>query len=800
MGEDPSAATSIVEALGDMVWVRDARTFELLYVSRNAQAFLGLGPDTPYTSETFFDAVHPDDRPRLAGALVDAPDTYTLDFRFYKRGELRWASSRALHVYDETGARVRVEGCTTDVTDRVRREEELRIGKQRGEVLMRIAEKLSALVRVDDAMRMVCEETALALSAPSVVAALYEPTTGDLVAQYGHGLTSNREPTAAPYPMVIQVAARGVSQIVDMQADPNLLHSDKIKTYDVRSLAFACFVRQGEVLGYLNVITYGEMRELSPDELALLKGIADLAVGALANARLFADKERVAARLRESEKRYREIVETTREGIAVIDGDGVFTYTNRRFGEIFDLLPDELVGKRYLDFVRPENVESLKERLALRFAGTTARFENTTRTRTGREVCYSSTATRVGEQGREAILVVVSDITEARRLAEKLQSAQKAESLGVLAGGVAHDFNNLLVSVLGNAGVALMELPPQSPVRAIVEDIQTAALRASELTRQLLAYSGRGRFVIARIDLGRVVEEMAHLLSAVIGKNVRIEYALGHELPRIEGDPTQIRQLAMNLITNASDAIGERAGTITVTTRLVDVDRAHLADTYLDDRLAPGVYVCLQVSDDGAGMTPETRAKIFDPFFSTKFTGRGLGLAAALGILRAHRGAIDVESEVGRGTTFKVLFPAAPPAVDAPTIPAVSVVPSPSSAATVLVVDDDASVRSVVKRILAQQGYTVLVAGDGDEALEVYAQNLGRIDAVVLDVTMPRMSGEETFRRLCEMDPTVRVLLSSGYSEQEATSHFAGKGLAGFLAKPFTPAELLERVRAMLAQ
>jgi len=228
----------------------------------------------------------------------------------------------------------------------------------------------------------------------------------------------------------------------------------------------------------------------------------------------------------------------------------------------------------------------------------------------------------------------------------------------VLAGGIAHDFNNLLVGALGNAGLALMELAPESPVRPLIEDIQRATVRAADLTRQLLSYSGKGRFVLAHLDLARVVREMSHLLGAVVPEQVAIEYELSQSLPPVEADAAQIRQVLMNLVTNASDAIGSRPGVITVRIRVVDADAGYLADTFVDDGLAPGRFVCLEVSDTGAGMTPETVAKIFDPFYTTKFVGRGLGLAAVLGILRGHKGAIKVSSEPSRGTTFTALLPA----------------------------------------------------------------------------------------------------------------------------------------------
>jgi CheY-like chemotaxis protein len=304
--------------------------------------------------------------------------------------------------------------------------------------------------------------------------------------------------------------------------------------------------------------------------------------------------------------------------------------------------------------------------------------------------------------------------------------------------------------------------------------------------------------MIGKIDLGRLVEEMGYLLKASLPKNVVVKYHLAPGLPIIEGDPTQLRQVVMNLITNAADAIGgTRSGIVTVNTSVIHAERAYLEGMLLDDALVPGNYVSLEVSDTGCGMTPETRAKIFDPFFTTKFTGRGLGLAAVLGIMRAHKGAIKVYSEPGRGSTFKILLPALEGEPD--TIRGLRATALAwRGAGTILVVDDEETVRNVTKRILERAGFEVRLASNGVEALEIFALHQAEIRAVLLDVTMPRMGGEETFRRLRQLAPAVRVLLSSGYSEQEAMSRFAGKGLAGFVAKPFRPQGLLDSLREVL--
>jgi PAS domain S-box-containing protein len=257
-------------------------------------------------------------------------------------------------------------------------------------------------------------------------------------------------------------------------------------------------------------------------------------------------------------------------------------------------------------------------------------------------------------------------LADLRQSEEQMRNAQKLESLGVLAGGIAHDFNNLLVGVLGNASLALTELPDHSPARQFVKDVETSAQRAAELTRQMLAYSGRGKFVVESLSLSQVVREMTQLLGRVISKRARLSLHLREDLPPIVGDATQVRQVVMNLITNASDALLGEPGLVTARTGTIHADARLLAGTYLNEELPAGEYVYLEVTDSGVGMDAATRARIFEPFFTTKFTGRGLGLAAVLGIVRSHKAAIDVTSEPGCGTTFRVLFPASAAIAEVP--------------------------------------------------------------------------------------------------------------------------------------
>ncbi len=404
------------------------------------------------------------------------------------------------------------------------------------------------------------------------------------------------------------------------------------------------------------------------------------------------------------------------------------------------------------------------------------------------------------------------DVSERRKaeadklaLERQVQHAQKLESLGVLAGGIAHDFNNLLMAILGNADLALDELSPMSPARGNILAIEKASKRAAELAKQMLAYSGKGRFVIEPIDAGKLTEEMAHLLEVSVSKRVVLKYNFSPNLPTFDGDATQIRQIVMNLITNASESIGEKSGVIALSTGAMCCDRAYLDGVNevlraaLDDTLPEGVYVYFEVADTGCGMDATTVAKIFDPFFTTKFTGRGLGMSAVLGIVRGHKGAIKIYSEIGKGTTFKILFPANDfDDGGAAQRESDELAVDWRGTGTVLVADDEESVCAVGRQMLERMGFQALTAPDGREALKLFREHSDAITCVLLDLTMPHMDGEETFRELRRICPGITVVLCSGYNEQDAIQRFAGKGLAGFIQKPYNMATLRNKLREVL--
>lgn len=380
-------------------------------------------------------------------------------------------------------------------------------------------------------------------------------------------------------------------------------------------------------------------------------------------------------------------------------------------------------------------------------------------------------------------------------LRQRAEQAEKLKTLGVLAGGVAHDFNNMLTVFVGNIELAQMDVPRQCSANDYLDEAKSSALKASELCTQLLAYAGKSQVKLELFNLSSLVEDMSHLLQVSIGKNHELKLSLGQRLPPVEGDRGQIRQVILNLLTNAAEAMEDRSGEIRLTTSLLEEVEAACA---LPDSLA-GRYVCLTITDQGCGMEPEVLERIFDPFFTTKFTGRGLGLASAQGIARSHGGQLTASSTPEVGTVFRLYLPAkAVAGTQGESEPAT--LPNEPSQLTILVADDEAPVRKILTGLLSQAGHQVFTARDGIEALEKLMRNDGQIDLVVLDLIMPRKDGFETLTELRSYWPNLPVLLSSGYSEEEVLSK-AKAQVQGFLKKPFSKGQLLaelEKIRENL--
>jgi PAS domain S-box-containing protein len=508
--------------------------------------------------------------------------------------------------------------------------------------------------------------------------------------------------------------------------------------------------------------------------------------------------------MREREARLRALLGAIPDQIFVLDREGRYLecYNNRH--DPFLGPPELRLGRTQHDFLSADLAGRLDASLARALDSGQPQSDEYALTLRDQLRWYE---VRYLPYQTDRALALVRDISDRRReqfaraaVDHKLQETQKLESLGVLAGGIAHDFNNLLTGILGNANLARLELAPGSPGVPYLEQIERICQRAAELCKQMLAYAGKGRFLVETLDLRQLVAEMTHLLQVSIAKTALLNLNLASNLPAILVDATQMRQVVMNLVINASEACADSPGVIGVTTGVVRVNADYKRNAILDPELPEKDYVFLEVSDNGPGMTADVRARIFDPFFTTKFTGRGLGLAAVQGIVRAHQGAIKVYSEPGSGSTFQVLLPCAEgmESAKAPTRGPHHV--GWRGEGTVLVVDDDERVRLIAVRMLEALGFQVVEAADGQEALERFRSNPDGFCLVLLDLTMPRLNGEEAFRELRKLRPDQRVILMTGFSATEVINRFAGKGLAGFLQKPFHMAALMGQVRSALGE
>jgi len=396
---------------------------------------------------------------------------------------------------------------------------------------------------------------------------------------------------------------------------------------------------------------------------------------------------------------------------------------------------------------------------------------------------------------------LASVAVERSQVDQAMQQAQKLESLGVLAGGIAHDFNNLLVGILGNAHLALAHTAPEATAASSIRRIKVAGERASELVSQLLAYAGRGKVCVQTVDLRGVLEEIIQLLRSGVPRTIALE-SRAHDAPLwIRADVTQVRQVAMNLVTNAAESIDSGTGTVQVSTGVMTASADWLRRCAGGSDLQPGEYAYLEVRDSGAGMDQETVERIFDPFFTTKTSGRGLGLAATIGIVRGHGGALVIDSRPGAGSTFRVLFPRAPaaelPAPARPAAPDGGAGDAPAGT-TILVVDDEELVREVTEQSLSRAGFRVVTAADGNSAVQILRRLDRAIDAVVLDGTMPGMSGEATFQALRGIRGDLPVLFCSGHGALDGAGLVANRPHTAFVAKPYSPAALCAQLALLL--
>ncbi len=508
--------------------------------------------------------------------------------------------------------------------------------------------------------------------------------------------------------------------------------------------------------------------------------------------------------LRLSEGKLRALLESASEGIVATDGEGRILLVNGMSERLFGYRREELFGQP-IEILLPEDLRAIHrghrqtyvDHPRARPMG--AGMALTARRKDGTTFPVEISLSFTQEGGPLVVLALITDITERKRIEERLRETAKLESLGVLAGGIAHDFNNLLTGVLGNASMVMEQLPPESSVRALIAEVVRSADRAAHLTQQMLSYSGRGRFVIRPVNLSEFTRDMVMLLQSSIPRTVQLQLDLRADVPPVDADIAQLQQVIMNLVINGAEAIGDAPGVVAVRTGVREFAPGGIPASLRESGVVPGRYVFLEVRDTGHGMDELTVRRIFDPFFTTKFTGRGLGLAAVQGIVRGHRGAIEVETLPGQGSTFTVLLPESSLHVTRTPEKVRQHQAGRVGSGTVLIVDDEGAIRKMARTMLEQVGYTVILAENGEEAVSIFRKTASQISAVLLDMTMPVMSGAETLRQLRELKPDIPVILSSGFSRIEALERFQGATIQGFVQKPYTPAQLIEKINGVAA-
>ncbi|MBU0639702.1 MAG: PAS domain S-box protein [Planctomycetes bacterium] len=764
----------VVENSQEWVWEVDTEG-RYTYASPVVEKVLGAKPEELVGHSYFYDWFHPEERERLT----------QLTFRMLRRrqamreivtrnvhrnGKVVWLSTSAVPIVDDDGNLIGYRGSATDVTKRKLAEEALeRLSRQNKLIL-------------DSAGEGICgvDETGYITFANPAAARMLGWEIDELIGRSQHELLHGTHPNDPEH-------ARVHCTLMAVFRDGTAHHGmdEAFRRKDGTSFS----------VDYVStpIREHGQL------------------VGAVTVFRDVTARKQAEEALRESEQRFRTLAESIPGVIYLCRHDEQFTvlYLNDAIAALTGYPKEEfLEGRRQvIDLCHAEDVAALRSEVDQALAARRPyRHVSRIRHRSGEWRWIEGIG--VGVFRDEQLLFLegfLSDITERkqaeeerRQLEAQVQQAQKLESLGLLAGGVAHDFNNLLVSILANASLAREALEEHSAVRAHLQKIINAGRRAAEVTRQMLAYSGRASRDAHPMSLNELIREMADFTRAAVPRTVTLEINLDAGLPAIEADSGQIEQVIMNLLMNASEAIGHRAGRVSVSTSICQLETARISREYAGQKLTPGKYVRLEVRDDGCGMSPETQARIFDPFFTTKSTGRGLGLASMLGIVRAHGGAVRVHSKPDNGTLFTVLFPALKQ------MPRRKVAAIPRhrlpAGLTVLVIDDEEDIREVVQMILEGRGVRVLTAEDGARGVELFKQNAEHIDVVLLDMTMPGMNGEEVFKEITALRPETRVIFSSGYSEQQSVSRLGQAALAGFVQKPYTAEALVQRLSAALAR
>lgn len=766
---------TLVDGTGVIAWEFDPYQNRFTFVSGHAKALLGYPIQDWYQEDFFSRLLHPDDVEK-ALAYCKAESTagrdHELDYRMVGTdGRVVWIHD-IVTVVKVSGTRFHLHGVMIDITERVQIQESIAAAERKFRALFE--QSPHGVMIVDPVTGNIVESNG------TFGALLASPFNASLSALPISELDPPGEPASLLSRMLAMrpeatIAAPAVSPTTSISAPPgDLALEARIRRRDGKIIEAAIRVSFVSVNG--KELIQCILRDVTQEKLA-------------------------AAALRESETRFRNMFEHHDSIMLLIDQEsGAIVDANAAASRFYGYECAQLQTLNIAS-INQGSLDQIRAAMLSAASGTGNRFEFTHQLKDGslREVEVHSSPVDFG--GRTLLFSIIHDISERKQaLAERDQlqarmaHAQKLQSLGVMAGGVAHDFNNLLVGILGNASLVARSLPADSTARPTIAIIEQAAQRAADLTRQLLAYAGKGRLVVEAISLSDLALELKQILASSLNNGAVIDLDLAFNLPLVEVDATQVRQVVMNLLTNAADAMVTGGGNIRLSTGIMHASREYLSSTYVPSDALEGTYVYLEVSDTGKGMDETTLERIFDPFFSTKFTGRGLGLAAALGIMKGHHGAIKVQTQVGRGTTIRILLPPTNKVLAPQTIEAKPVaMPDNRASHTVLIVDDDPLVRQLAIACLQSVGYTTIDAPDGASALSLLKTH-PEIALVLLDLTMPGMNGPEIMWAMREAGLPTPVVLTSGYAEQEAVEALGEIGPSGFVQKPYTPDALIQEI------
>ncbi len=739
--------------------------------------------------ELFFNApidiVHPEDRPvvlenyRRRWAGLPAERTYT--FRIRRKDGALVHLEGSFDLITQNNKPVGVLAVIRDISERARTLNALRaiaqgVPSEKGtEFFSHILSQLTLSLEIDHAILAL---TSTDRNTLTVTAACLSGRTS----QSSFAIPRNIQPLA-------NVLRTGEVGSTESPPAADLLQDTPLGDLNIRwSFAAPLLRPDGEVIGALAV-----MHHQTPRVTEQLESLIRIAAARI-SAEL--ERKRIEQELRHSESRLRTLFEGIDDALLVYDKYGNILDANASAcqqigvsrGQLLNMtIQDVLAG---WDEIANKPVARQKEwsEIFLKCVD-------------DRKIPVMISRRQIHYQGWHATLLLAHDISqqikqqeERHRIEVKLQQMQHMESLGILAGGIAHEFNNILMGIMSNATIVQSRLGPDSPLTPFLERVIAATERAARLSKEMLTYTGKSAGKPVTLDLSKVINEIADLLTASISKKASISFLFPPTPVLVCADRSQFQQIVINLIANASEALEDQPGEITVSTGLKPLSEEDINNAFFGDRPQPGVYAFVQVTDSGKGIPPENIPKLFDPFFTTKFSGRGIGLSAVMGIVRSHKGLITVETAAGKGSSFTVYLP---PAEEARPLSPSSTPPAHHAGDTILVVDDEALVADAVQSVLEEKGYKVIVARDGQEALDYLEQQAHRIALVLLDATMPRLTGEEVFRRFHNAHPEIPVILSSGYTQEQTASSM--QGLAGFLQKPYKLDELLATVARFIA-